>query len=210
MIKGIIFDFGSVIYKTDWDKMCVEFLDKFRINIRLEGLKNERAKDLYRLGSIGKAKIEEVIRELHPERKVTKEMIDSYKKMYMKHKIINHELLALVRELKKRYILFAFTDVNREHYESNFELGLYNDFKEVYTSFNFNMLKAQDGAFDKLKKEILKYSLLPGECVFIDDHLPNIEQAKKAGFHTIHYEEFPKIEKLEKDLREMLKSLGNK
>ena len=205
MIKAIIFDFGSVIYKTDWDKMSREFIDKFGINIRLEELKNERANSLYRLGSVGKAKIGEVIKELHPNAKVTKEMIDSYKKLYMKHKIINHELLGLVKELKKRYLLFAFTDVNREHYESNFEMGLYKDFKEVYTSFNFNMLKTQDGAFDKLKKELLKYSLLPEECVFIDDYLPNIGQAKKVGFHTIHYMEFPNIMKLKKDLMEMLK-----
>ncbi|MEK6810981.1 MAG: HAD-IA family hydrolase [Nanoarchaeota archaeon] len=169
-------------------------------------MKNEKAIDLYKLGNIGKAKIDNFIKELNPKVDITKEMVDFYKKMYIKHKIINNELLKLVKELKKKYILFAFTDIKKEHYESNLEFGIYNDFKEVYTSFKFNMLKSRDGAFDKLKEELLKYSLLPKECVFIDDHLPNIEQAKKSGFHTIHYEGFPNIENFEKDL---IKKLSN-
>ncbi|MEK6811753.1 MAG: HAD-IA family hydrolase [Nanoarchaeota archaeon] len=209
MIKGIIFDFGSVIYKTNWEKMCEELFDKFGINVWMENMKNDKAVDLYKLGNIGKAKIDNFIKELNPKVDITKEMVDFYKKMYIKHKIINNELLKLVKELKKKYILFAFTDIKKEHYESNLEFGIYNDFKEVYTSFKFNMLKSQDGAFDKLKKELLKHSLLPKECVFIDDHLPNIEQAKKSGFHTIHYEEFPNIENLEKDLMRILDNKDN-
>jgi len=83
-------------------------------------------------------------------------------------------------------------------------LDVLSSLKNLSYKKHVYMLKSQDGAFDKLKKELLKYSLLPKECVFIDDHLPNIEQAKKAGFHTIHYEEFPKIENFEKDLMKIL------
>lgn len=209
MIKGIIFDFGSVVYKTNWEKMAGDFFDKFGVNVWMEGIKNEKAIDLYKLGNVGKAKIGDFIRELNPNVEITKEMIGFYKKMYIKHKIVNNELLKFVKELKKKYILFAFTDIKKEHYESNLKFGIYNDFKEVYTSFKFNMLKSQDGAFDKLKKELLKYSLLPNECVFIDDHLPNIEQAKKSGFHTIHYEGFPNIENLERDLINVLNNKNN-
>ena len=29
-------------------------------------------------------------------------------------------------------------------------------------------------------------SLLPSECLFLDDHLPNIEAAERLGMHTVH------------------------
>src|SRR3989344_2093376 len=95
MIKGIIFDFGSVVYKTDWEKMCGEFFDKFGINVwmgKMENMKNEKAIDLYNLGNIGKAKIEDFIKELNPNVKITKEIIDFYKKLHIKHKIIKEKI----------------------------------------------------------------------------------------------------------------------
>ncbi|MEK6792313.1 MAG: hypothetical protein AABX95_00680, partial [Nanoarchaeota archaeon] len=76
MIKGIIFDFGSVIYKTNWEKMCEELFDKFGINVWMENMKNDKAVDLYKLGNIGKAKIDNFIKELNPKVDITKEMVD--------------------------------------------------------------------------------------------------------------------------------------
>lgn len=32
-----------------------------------------------------------------------------------------------------------------------------------------------------------RYSLVPGECVFMDDTLRNLEAAEKFGIHTIHF-----------------------
>jgi putative hydrolase of the HAD superfamily len=32
-----------------------------------------------------------------------------------------------------------------------------------------------------------RYDLVPAETVFIDDHLPNIESARRLGFRTIHF-----------------------
>ena len=32
-----------------------------------------------------------------------------------------------------------------------------------------------------------RYDLIPAETVFIDDHLPNIESARRLGFRTIHF-----------------------
>lgn len=33
-----------------------------------------------------------------------------------------------------------------------------------------------------------RYSLVPGECVFMDDTLRNLEAAEKFGIHTIHFQ----------------------
>ena len=34
---------------------------------------------------------------------------------------------------------------------------------------------------------IERYGLVPEECVFLDDTLPNLVAAEKFGIHTIHF-----------------------
>jgi FMN phosphatase YigB (HAD superfamily) len=32
-----------------------------------------------------------------------------------------------------------------------------------------------------------RYSVTPGQCVFIDDSLPNVEGARRIGMHALHF-----------------------
>ena len=62
------------------------------------------------------------------------------------------------------------------------------------------MKKHNPEAFESFAKEI---PFKPEECVFIDDHMPNIQNAKKAGFNTIYYKEFPRTSKIKRKLRKL-------
>ena len=35
---------------------------------------------------------------------------------------------------------------------------------------------------------IKRYKLIPEECVFLDDTMPNLAAAEKFGIHTIHFQ----------------------
>jgi putative hydrolase of the HAD superfamily len=45
-------------------------------------------------------------------------------------------------------------------------------------------VKPEPGIFHHIAE---RYALVPAETVFIDDHLPNIESARRLGFQTIHF-----------------------
>lgn len=205
MIKAIIFDFGSVIYKTDWKSFSKEFFDNFGFEIAIAETKDQELIRIYKDSDIGKEDYKKFFLRLNPNIKDLDEVLDFYKKGYGKHKKVNEELVSLIKELKKKYLLIGFTDIKKEHYAANVESGIYRGFERIFTSFEFGVLKSDEKAFELLKKELEKLELEPKECIFIDDHLPNIENAKNFGFETIHYTEFPEINKLKKELDLILK-----
>mgnify|MGYP001577106967 CR=1 FL=1 len=202
MIKAIIFDFGSVIYKTDWESLNKEFKEKFKISIRLTEHNDEELLRIYRDSDIGKEDFKKFFQRLGL--RDTNTALRAYKKLYFKHKVLNKEMMQIIKKLKKEYLLFGFTDVKKDHYESNREGGLYKDFEKIFTSFETGMLKANIAAFDILIKELAHYQLTQEECLFIDDHLPNIENARQRGFRILHYSDFPNISSFASELKKIL------
>jgi putative hydrolase of the HAD superfamily len=204
MIKAIILDFGSVIYKSDWDRINKFFKEKQGFDIAIKDTKDEELIRIYNESDVGKEDFKKFFTRIKPELKNAENAIQHYREAYARFKIINKELLYYLKTLKKKYLLFGFTDTKRPHYEANISAGVYEEFEKIFTSFEFGMLKTHKDAFRKLSLELKKYKLKPEECIFIDDYLPNIENAKKAGYKTIHYPDFPKIDNLKKQVEELI------
>jgi FMN phosphatase YigB (HAD superfamily) len=198
MIKALIFDFGSVLYKNDWGKLVPEFKEKFGVDIGLADGKNQALIDLYNKANVSDIDFSEFLKVAGV--KDVHEGLREYKKLYNKHKIVNNELLELITKLRENYLIFGYTDIQEVHFDANKESGFYDLFEEVFSSFKFKSLKARDGSFEKLSKELVRYNLRPEECLFIDDWLPNIENARKTGFNAIQYTDFPKILGLKKSI----------
>jgi len=57
-------------------------------------------------------------------------------------------------------------------------------FRGIVVSGEIGMVKPDPEIFHHLAQ---RYDLIPAETVFIDDHLPNIESARRLGFRTIHF-----------------------
>lgn len=53
-------------------------------------------------------------------------------------------------------------------------------------SFKVHMIKPETPIYEEILKQ---YHLIPGECVFIDDTLPNIITARNLGIHGIHFKD---------------------
>ncbi len=204
MIKALIFDFGGVIYKTKWKELNDFFLKKNGFSIALQEGDKELIK-IYNNSDIGKEDFRNFFFKIKPDISDIDRILKDYKKGYARFKILNHELLKIIENLKKKgFMLFGFTDIKKEHYEANLEAGIYDSFIEIFASYKFGCLKSEKEAFEKLITELKRYNLAPQECVFIDDHIPNIRNADSFGFKTIHYAEFPSVELLKKKLNEIL------
>jgi len=199
MIKAIIFDFGSVIFKTDWPGVDKDFIKKYGKSILVKG--NKELEEVYIKTNAECKSIKPFLHYIFPGQDIDK-VTDFYKKSYIKNKIINSELLNLIKILKKNYELYGFTDTNEEHFEANLKSGIFKDFKKVFTSFEFCGRKSEGNIFQKL---ILEIKLKPEELLFIDDYLPNIENAEKAGLNAIQYTNFPDITILKTDLKNLVK-----
>jgi FMN phosphatase YigB (HAD superfamily) len=199
MIRAIILDFGSVLYTTDWNSLVPEFKELFGADIGLESTGNERLIELYNKSNVADIDFTEYLKEAGV--KDIKEALIEYKKMYTKHKVLNKGLLNLLQSLKEKYRLFGYTDIQGVHFNANQESGFHKPFEEVFSSFKFKSLKYEESSFDKLTEELKRYNLTPEDCLFIDDQEKNIANAKKKDFKTVWYKDFPKIEKLVKELK---------
>lgn len=190
---------GSVVYRTDWDKLNKQFKDKFGFDIRL--FNNEKLIEIYNNTNIGKATMKDMAIFLGHE-KDADEIAEYYRKFYFNSKIINKDMLKVINNLKKEYPIYVITDTNKEHYESNKENGIFSNFKKIFASHELGRRKEDISVFRDVIKEI---KFKPEEVLFIDDHLPNIENAKEVGLKTIHYKDFPKMDKFNEELKKILR-----
>jgi HAD superfamily hydrolase (TIGR01509 family) len=94
--------------------------------------------------------------------------------------------IALLDELAQRGVplyglsnmsapIFALLKSRHEHWDR---------FRGIVVSGEVGLVKPDPEIFHHL---VERYELVPAETVFIDDHLPNIESARRLGFRTIHF-----------------------
>ncbi len=103
------------------------------------------------------------------------------------------ESIEAVPEIRSRgYRVFALSDNNamhtdhirrlfRERYPRREFLGL---FDQCYLSQVTGHTKETDAAWQVLLAE---QGLKPHECLFVDDHRPNIDRARNLGFKVFHF-----------------------
>lgn len=96
------------------------------------------------------------------------------------------ESIALLNELVERGVpvyglsnmsapIFALLKSRHDHWSR---------FSGIVISGEVGLVKPEPEIFNHLAE---RYHLVPAETVFIDDHLPNIESARRLGFRTIHF-----------------------
>ncbi len=185
MIKAILFDFAGVIG-----------VDGYWVWLRENVLDIEAQKDYFEKISddVDKAVItnKEFVSLIARTTEVPSSQI--WPAIYERIKI-NHEVLAYINKLKKKYKIGLLSNFTHEWLEEIFEKHrLYPYFDTIYISSRYGMIKPEEGAFWKAL-ELL--DVKPEEAVFVDDRQINIEAAKKLGIKGIL---FTGVEQLKKDI----------
>ncbi len=201
MIKAIIFDLGSVVFKEDWIGLNKEFFEKFGISTLIRTKYGKRIQKIYDDALVGNKKMRDVFKEICAQENKNyniNELCSFYKEAYKRNKILNHEVIRLIKKLRKRVKVVCYTDTNDLHFKAHEEQGILKLFDKKFASHQIGKRKSNPSAF---KKILRKLKLKPQEVLFIDNNQKNIDSAKSLGINTIL---FKNNKELIKDLKKFL------
>jgi HAD superfamily hydrolase (TIGR01509 family) len=187
-IKNIIFDLGKVLLNLDFDASIKAFQD---LGLGKDVLNSKQAyvdPVFYELetGKVTPQEFRNRIRLILNNADLSDQQIDSaWSAMILD---IPPHRVELLKELKKKYKLYLFSNTNQIHIE-----GLWQKFQAEY-GFEFSSLFVKDYYSHEIherKPDIQSYEkvialarIKPEETIFIDDLEKNIVAAQKAGLKT--------------------------
>lgn len=198
-ITNILFDLGGVIIDLDYTKTFQAFAD---LGIPHEQLNSAVfCRDLllqYEIGAISTEDFRNAVRKELGLALSNQEFDKAWNAMIGGLPLARLHLLQQLRETKN-YRTFLFSNINDLHYEKVLEVcrqqhglqSLNDYFHKEYYSHLFGQRKPDVAAFLQILEE---NGLLPEQTVFVDDLLVNVEGAKEAGLHVVHFSNGLKFE----------------
>ena len=183
-VRNVVFDFGGVLVRWQPEAIIASFYadEPLRALMRDEIIRHPDWIDLDRGTLSESAAIERFAarmdRPLAEMRALMQHVKDSLTPLA--------DSIALLDELAQRGVplyglsnmsapVFAVLKSRHAHWDR---------FRGIVVSGEVGMVKPDPEIFHHLAR---RYDLIPAETVFIDDHLPNIESARRLGFRTIHF-----------------------
>lgn len=194
LIKCIIFDLGGVIF-TNGTQQVISFLqEKYHINsdILKSIFYGQKSWDL-RAGLITSDDFWKFIKATYSDQPFVHDL--DLKQLWYDHYILNEGIVEILESLKDKFqidIISGNIEDRVIYLLEKYALNPFFDF-EVY-SFTYHLHKNNPALYQRI---IADYSLVPNECLFIDDNLDCLEAANIVGMKTIL---FSNAETLKKDL----------
>ena len=110
-----------------------------------------------------------------------------------------HGSVDILKALKRNNVpVFAITNWNQDKFrEARKRFDFLNSFDGIMVSGDERLLKPDREIFELF---YARYGVKPEAAVFIDDSLRNVEGARAAGMHALH---FTSADTLARDLREL-------
>ncbi len=199
--KAIIFDFGGVILNIDFDKVNKAFHDLGVKNFE-EIYSLKKANPLFEQLEEGKINEKEFYNAL---KKYTNLSIsDQQIRVAWNSMLLGYrkEALNTLKVIRLKYKLYLLSNTNIIHhtafnkiYQTEVKEGSLNGyFDRAYYSHEIGYRKPGRQAYEYVLKE---NDLSPGETLFIDDSIQNINGAKAVGLQTIFLKDGTGIEDLD-------------
>ncbi len=185
MIKSIVFDIGGVIVGSFGKELLEEASAMLLINSEeLRKLMNKHEPELQK-GKLWhvdfwKKICEEKSIRLPDDKILERLWLNSYEKKA----IINDEMVSLIKNLRKNYLVGCISNIQEPHVTFNKKRGLFD-------LFQIRILSCEIG-FRKPEKEIFLEYIKNANCkaheiIFIDDEADKLETPKLLGITTIHF-----------------------
>ncbi|NOY97438.1 MAG: HAD family phosphatase [Chlorobi bacterium] len=184
-IKNIIFDLGRVILNLDLDASVNKF--------RKLGLKNDIINEKlsfsdkvfyeFQTGAVSSDEFRARLRKLLNNKVATDSQIDDAWMAMIAD--IPFSRIKVIQELRKQFKVYLFSNTNEIHvkklhdeFRAGHKMDFYSVFDKIYYSHEIHDAKP---AVSSYLKVIADSGVTPGETLFVDDLMENIEGAEKAG-----------------------------
>lgn len=200
MIKNIIFDFGGVL--LDWNPRYL-YKSYFNNDEEMEHFLADICNGEWNIRQDAGRPFAEAVKELQAKFPEYAEAIQMYDDDW--EKMLKCELpesIDLLKELKfMGYGIYGLTNWSAEKIGYAFaNYSFFSLFDGIVVSGVEKVVKPDR----KIYKILLeRYSLKPGECVFIDDNQDNVDMAKVLGINAIRFDNIGNV-------KEHLETLLNK
>jgi HAD superfamily hydrolase (TIGR01509 family) len=183
-IRAVIFDFGGVIART------TDYTSRDDLAARLGMTRHELEKLVFmgesglnaQRGVIG---IDQHWTNLRDMLHLSPEGIVAFQNEFWGGDSIDRDLVDYIRSLKKRYrtglLSNAFSDL-REMLVRRWKIA--DAFDEIVISSEVGVTKPDPRIY---YIALERFGTDPGEAVFVDDFLHNVEGARSAGMYAIHF-----------------------
>ncbi|RFS23487.1 HAD family phosphatase [Chitinophaga silvatica] len=189
-IKNIIFDLGGVILNINY-KLTSEAFQELGVANFDELYSQFHGSDLFNGLETGHVAVEDFLLEMHKHvpSHITDDQIEAaWNAMLLDFPV---QRLQLLQQLRQHYNLFLLSNTNAIHLAAFNKIletsrgipSLATFFDKAYYSHQMGYRKPDKESYQMVLDE---NELNPGETLFIDDTLPNIEGAKAVGLQTIH------------------------
>jgi glucose-1-phosphatase len=202
----LIFDFGNVFAFFDYARACETFGRRagmsgpeFLGSLRERGLNG--IVQAYERGEMSSEEFSRSVGELAGLELTQAEFAAAWADIFW----LNEPVARLVRELKTRgYTLILGSNTNAIHAE-HFRRAFREDlayFDRLVLSFELGLSKPSRGFYLACAEAA---GAEPGDCVFIDDLIENVQGARSAGLQAIHFRD---AQELKEELRKFAVELG--
>lgn len=200
MIKNIIFDFGGVL--LDWNPRYL-YKSYFNNDEEMEHFLADICNGEWNIRQDAGRPFAEAVKELQAKFPEYAEAIQLYDDDW--EKMLKCELpesIDLLKELKfMGYGIYGLTNWSAEKIGYAFaNYSFFSLFDGIVVSGVEKVVKPDRKIYEILLE---RYSLKPGECVFIDDNQDNVDMAKVLGINAIRFDNIGNV-------KEHLETLLNK
>lgn len=185
MIKNIIFDFGGVL--LDWNPRYL-YKSYFNNDQEMEHFLADICNGEWNIKQDAGRPFAEAVKELQAKFPEYAEAIQKYDVDW--EKMLKCELpesIDLLKELKSMgYGIYGLTNWSAEKIGYAFaNYSFFSLFDGIVVSGVEKVVKPDRKIYEILLE---RYSLKPGECVFIDDNQDNVDMAKMLGINAIRFD----------------------
>lgn len=189
MIKAIVFDIGGVLLMNKSESVYRKLSEKLEIDYAQFNKLQHKNKEALLSGKMSSSQFANIIRKKYNTKQ---DILKKWKEAYLEIMLPNNEILAIAKNLRKRYKLAIISNAPEIHTQINKERGIFSYFNSVIISCEAGLVKPNKEIFE-LALHML--DVKAKECVFIDDREEHLDIPKKMGFSVIHFRDNLKLVK---------------
>lgn len=183
-IQAVIFDLGGVLLRTE-DKTprtrLAESLGKTYKELDQVVFGSRSAE----LAAVGEMDVEEHWQELGRTLELSEEGMMEFQRAFWEGDRLDRELIDYLRSLRPHYTTALLSNAWSDLRSILEEWKITDAFDEIIISAEVGMAKPDTRIYELI---VEKLGIQPEQGIFVDDFSKNVEAARAAGLHAIHFQ----------------------